>query len=128
MLCFKPFRNVLTLQMENVPAMASNASLTNGSKPSPVAAAEVAGVRQSTGRASLLPPRVYHDPAILEYELEAWFANGLDLRRPRGGHRRSTGQYFLTKLCGENLIVVRDNDGERPRLLQLLPPPRRRRW
>ncbi len=78
---------------------------------SPVAASEVAAVRRHTASASLLPPRVYHDPAVLEYELEAWFANGWvcvgreeDVALP--------GQYVLTKLCDENIIIVRDNDGQ----------------
>ena len=43
---------------------------SNGTRPSPIAAAEVAATRQPTERASLLPPRVYHDPDVLDYELE----------------------------------------------------------
>lgn len=76
----------------------------------PVTAAEVAAVRRPTQAASLLPPRVYHDPAVFAYEQEAWFADGWicvgreeDIPLP--------GHYFLTGLCDENVIVVRDNDG-----------------
>lgn len=57
-------------------AMAQINSAANGSSPSPVPASEVASVRQRTANASLLPRRTYHDPAVLAYELEAWFANG----------------------------------------------------
>ena len=49
---------------------------SNGTRPSPVAATEVAATRKPTEGASLLPPRVYHDPEILNYELEEWFARG----------------------------------------------------
>ena len=91
------------------PAMSQMTSMNNGFSDSPVPAAEVASVRQRTASASLLPRRVYHDPEVLAYELEAWFANGWvcigreeDIELP--------GQYFLTKLCDENLIIVRDND------------------
>jgi glycine betaine catabolism A len=82
---------------------------SNGSRPSPVAVAEVAGVRQPTVTASLLPPRVYHDPEVLAYELESWFANGW-VCVGREEDIELTGQYFLTKLCDENLIILRDKD------------------
>ena len=78
---------------------------------SPVTAAEVAAVRQPTVRASLLPPRVYHDPAVLAYEQEAWFAGGWvgvgrveDVARP--------GQYFLATVAGESIVIVRGDDDE----------------
>jgi len=81
------------------------------SSASPVTVDEVAAVRRATAGASLLPPRVYHDPTVLAYELESWFAAGWvcigreeDIELP--------GQYFLSQLCGENLIVVRDQRGE----------------
>ncbi len=82
---------------------------TLGTLSSPVSAAEVAETRKPTQAAKLLPPRVYHEPAILEYELEAWFAKGWifvgreeDIDLP--------GKYFLTELAGENIIIVRDKD------------------
>ena len=78
---------------------------------SPVAADEVASVRRPTPGASLLPPRVYHDPAVLAYELESWFAGGW-VCVGREEDIELTGQYFLTKLCEENLIIVRDHRGE----------------
>ncbi|MCA9860988.1 MAG: Rieske 2Fe-2S domain-containing protein, partial [Thermomicrobiales bacterium] len=76
---------------------------------SPVSAAEVAATRTDLRRASLLPPAVYHDPEILAYELEAWFADGW-VCVGRTEDIRLEGEYFLTSLCNENIIVVRDND------------------
>src|SRR5215203_7349247 len=76
---------------------------------SPVSASQVAATRQDLRRASLLPPEVYHDPKILEYEQEAWFADGwVCVGRDEDILRK--GDYFLTSLCNENVIVVRDND------------------
>jgi Rieske 2Fe-2S family protein len=76
-----------------------------------VTAAEVAAVRQPTVRASLLPPRVYHDPEVFGYEQEAWFAgNWVCVGRTEDAER--DGQYFLTSVAGESIIVVRADDGE----------------
>ncbi len=82
---------------------------SNGTRPSPIAATEVAATRKPTEGASLLPPRVYHDPDVLAYELEEWFAKGW-IFVGREEEIELPGQYFLTQLCGENLIIVRDND------------------
>ncbi len=81
----------------------------NGTRPSPVAATEVAETRKPTEGASLLPPRAYHDPDVLAYELEEWFAKGW-IFVGREEEIELPGQYFLTQLCGENLIIVRDKD------------------
>lgn len=87
----------------------------NGSPPgmhrSPVSAAEVAAVRQPTKSASLLPARVYHDPEILAFEQASWFA-GSWLCIGREEDIETKGQYFLIKLLDEDIIVVRDADGE----------------
>ena len=77
---------------------------------SPVTAAEVAATRQPTERAHLLPPRVFHDPAVLAYEQEAWFAGGW-VSVGREEDALVPGQYFLTSVNGESLIVVRGTDG-----------------
>jgi Rieske 2Fe-2S family protein len=76
---------------------------------SPLTPAEVANVRRPAESAFLLPPRVYHDPAVFEYEQEEWFASGW-LCIGREEDIPLAGNYFLTKLCGEDIIVVRDND------------------
>ncbi len=80
-----------------------------GTRTSPVSAREVAHVRKPLRGASLLPPAVYHDPKILAYEQEAWFADGW-VCVGREEDILLKGQYFLTTLCGENVIVVRDDD------------------
>jgi phenylpropionate dioxygenase-like ring-hydroxylating dioxygenase large terminal subunit len=77
---------------------------------SPISAADVGNVRQRTQAASLLPPRVYHDPEVFAYEQEAWFADGW-ICVGREEDIPLAGHYFLTTLCEEQVIVVRDNDG-----------------
>ncbi|MDQ3674021.1 MAG: aromatic ring-hydroxylating dioxygenase subunit alpha, partial [Gemmatimonadota bacterium] len=74
-------------------------------------AAEVASVRQPTVRANLLPPRVYHDPEVFTYEQEAWFG-GSWVSVGRTEDAAGSGEYFLTTVAGESIIVVRGEDGE----------------
>jgi Rieske 2Fe-2S family protein len=97
--------------------MASTISSSNGatlpprrSPKSPVSANDVAAVRRPATAAGLLPPRVFHDPEVLAYELEAWFARGW-ICVGREEDLLATGSYFLTEISGENLIVVRGQDG-----------------
>jgi Rieske 2Fe-2S family protein len=77
---------------------------------SPVSAEEVAAVRQPTTRAHLLPPRVFHDPAVLAYEQEAWFAGGW-VCVGREEDALETGAYFLAQLAGESVVIARGDDG-----------------
>ena len=78
---------------------------------SPVSAAEVAYVRRPTLQASVLPPRVFHDQDVFAYEQDAWFAGGW-VSVGREEDALVPGQYFLAPVAGENLIVVRGNDGQ----------------
>ncbi|MGE3797891.1 MAG: aromatic ring-hydroxylating dioxygenase subunit alpha, partial [Thermomicrobiales bacterium] len=78
---------------------------------SPISASEVAAVRQPLTSASLLPPRVYHDQAVLDYEVEEWFVKGW-ICIGREEDIQLSGQYFLIRLFGENLIIVRDQSGQ----------------
>ncbi len=78
---------------------------------SPVAAAEVAATRAPLERAHLLPPRVFHDPEVFAYEQAAWYEPAW-LCVGREEDASGPGGYFLTEINGENLIVVRGNDGE----------------
>ncbi len=78
---------------------------------SPVSAEEVANVRRPTLEAHVLPPRVYHDQTVLDYEQDAWFAGGW-VAVGREEDALSAGQYFLATVAGENIIIVRGNDGE----------------
>jgi Rieske 2Fe-2S family protein len=78
---------------------------------SPVSAPEVAGVRRPTLQASVLPPRVFHDQDVFDYEQEAWFAGGW-VSVGREEDALVPGQYFLAPVAGENIIIVRGNDGQ----------------
>jgi len=84
---------------------------TDADLSSPVAAAEVAATRAPLARAHLLPPRVFHDPEIFAYEQSAWYEPAW-LCVGREEDAVGPGSYFLTEINGENLIVVRGNDGE----------------
>lgn len=76
---------------------------------SPVSAAEVAATRQPVDRASLLPPRVFHDAEVLAFEQAAWFGTGWvfvareeDVDRP--------GRYVTVEVAGQPLVVIRGED------------------
>jgi Rieske 2Fe-2S family protein len=77
---------------------------------SPVSAAEVADVRKPTLEASVLPPRVFHDQDVFDYEQDAWFAREW-VSVGREEDALVPGQYFLVSVAGENIIIVRGNDG-----------------
>jgi Rieske 2Fe-2S family protein len=77
---------------------------------SPVSPEEVAGVRRPTVEARVLPPRTFHDQDVFAYEQEAWFAGGW-VSAGREEDALVPGQYFLAPVAGENLIIVRGNDG-----------------
>src|SRR5947208_373508 len=67
--------------------------------------------RQPVDRARLLPPRVFHDADIFEFEKERWFG-ATWLCAGRESDFDATGTYSLVDVCGEGVIVVRGNDGE----------------
>ena len=98
--------------MTSIPARSNAASPVRRPVPvSPVSAEEVAATRQPTYRAHLLPPRVFHDPEVLAYEREAWFAGGwVGVGREEDALEK--GAYFLAQVAGESVIVVRGEDGE----------------
>lgn len=77
---------------------------------SPVSPAEVAATRQPTERAHTLPARVYHDPEVFQFEVDTWFRHTW-LFVGREEDAPDNGSYFLTSIAGENLVVVRGNDG-----------------
>src|SRR5215207_7094601 len=78
---------------------------------SPVTPDEVVGVRRPTLQACVLPPRTFHDQEVFDYEQDAWFAGGW-VSVGRVEDAQTAGQYFLAQVAGENLIIVRGNDGE----------------
>jgi Rieske 2Fe-2S family protein len=70
---------------------------------------EIASVRRPYRAASLLPRRVYHDPAIFEWEREGifrkdWLCIGRESEVPE------PGSYRLAAIDGEDIIVVRGRD------------------
>jgi glycine betaine catabolism A len=77
---------------------------------SPVSAAEVQATRQPTERARTLPGRVYHDPAVFDWEHEQWFTREW-LFVGREEDAPDTGSFFRCEVAGENVVVVRGNDG-----------------
>ncbi len=78
---------------------------------SPVSAVEVANVRRPTLEACVLPPRTFHDQDVFDYEQDAWFAGGW-VSVGREEDALTPGQYFLVPVAGENIIIVRGNDGQ----------------
>ncbi|HYI22887.1 MAG TPA: aromatic ring-hydroxylating dioxygenase subunit alpha [Candidatus Limnocylindrales bacterium] len=77
---------------------------------SPLSAADVAATRQPVDRASLLPPRAFHDPEVFAFEQQAWFARTW-LCVGREEDVPMPGTYVLVDIAGEGVIVVRDRDG-----------------
>jgi glycine betaine catabolism A len=77
--------------------------------PSPLTDAELAAVRREHRSASLLPPRVFHDPAILEFEREQWFARDW-LAVGREEEAANPGEYFLAQVADESVVIVRGQD------------------
>ena len=75
---------------------------------SPVSAAEVAAVRWPTDARHCCRRASITTPPCSAYELESWFASGW-VCVGREEDIALSGQYVLTKLCDENLIVLRDN-------------------
>ena len=68
-------------------------------------------MRQPVDRAEMLPPRVFHDPDVFDFEMRAWFATTW-LCVGRGEDAASSGSYFLASVAGESVMVVRDRNGE----------------
>ncbi len=77
---------------------------------SPVSAAEVAPVRRPVDEAHLLPPRVFHDADVFEFEQERWFA-WTWLCVGREEDVAEPGTYLLARAAGESVAILRDRDG-----------------
>jgi Rieske 2Fe-2S family protein len=77
---------------------------------SPIAPDEVEPTRRPTERARTLPGRVYHDPAVFEWEREAWFSRDW-LCVGRVEDAPESGSFFRRLVAGESVVVVRGNDG-----------------
>ena len=79
--------------------------------PSPISPEDVAPTRRVVEQASLLPPRVFHDPEIFEWEREAWFARSW-LCVAREEDVSAPGEYVLVQAATESLALIRGDDGE----------------
>ena len=73
--------------------------------------ADLEAVRRPFKAARLLPPRVFHDPAILDYEQVNWFGRDW-ICVGRAEEAANRGEYFLATVAGENVMVLRGADGE----------------
>jgi Rieske 2Fe-2S family protein len=78
---------------------------------SPLTRDELAAVRQPVERATLLPPRVFHEPDILDFERRNWFSRTW-LCVAREEDWAHNGTYQLFDVAGESVIVVRDGTGD----------------
>lgn len=83
----------------------------NAPMSSPVTPDEVAGTRRQTAAACTLPGRVFHDPAVFDYERQAWFMQDW-LCVGREEEAAAVGDYFVVQFGHESIVVVRGNDGE----------------
>jgi phenylpropionate dioxygenase-like ring-hydroxylating dioxygenase large terminal subunit len=72
-------------------------------------APELARVRRPVDQASMLPPRAFHDPAVLDFEQRAWFGRDW-LCVGREEDAAQAGEYFLASVAGESIIVIRGHD------------------
>ena len=73
--------------------------------------AELDAIRRPFKAARLLPPKVFHDPAILRFELAEWFGRDW-ICVGRAEEAANRGEYFLARVAGESVMVVRGADGE----------------
>ena len=73
----------------------------------PLTEQELAATRRPADSAQLLPPRVFHDPQIFEFEQESWFARTW-ICVAREADVSESGTYVLADIGGEGVIVVRD--------------------
>src|SRR3954469_8111287 len=76
-----------------------------------LSSAELDAVRRPFKAARLLPPRVFHDQAIFEFEVENWFAKDW-ICVGRAEEAANRGEYFLATVSGESVMVLRGADGE----------------
>ncbi len=73
--------------------------------------AELAATRRPVVAANLLPPRVFHDPDVFQFESERWFGRTW-LNVGRESDFDAPGTYALIDVAGESVIVVRGRDNQ----------------
>ena len=67
-------------------------------------------MRRPVDEAHLLPPRVFHDADIFEFEQERWFARTW-LCVGREEDAAEPGTYLLARAAGESVAIMRDHAG-----------------
>jgi Rieske 2Fe-2S family protein len=87
------------------------AQLARLAQPCPISAAEVAATRRPTLEAHTLPARAHLDPAVLAYELAAWYGRAW-LMVGREANLPERGSFLRADVAGEDVVVVRGNDGQ----------------
>ena len=80
-------------------------------EPTVLTAAELASVRREYRGATLLPKRAYHDAAIFDWERRAILRRDWVLVA-REEDAPDPGTYLLVEVDGENLVIVRNRDGQ----------------
>ena len=76
----------------------------------PLSNDELEATRRPVDSAQLLPPRVFHDQSIFDFEQRNWFARSW-LCVAREEDVAETGSYILASVGDESVIVVRDRSG-----------------
>ena len=76
----------------------------------PLSADELAATRRPVDSAQLLPPHVFHDPSIFDFEQRNWFARSW-LCVAREEDVAETGCYILASVGDESVVVVRNRTG-----------------
>jgi phenylpropionate dioxygenase-like ring-hydroxylating dioxygenase large terminal subunit len=71
---------------------------------------ELAAVRQPYRSATQLPPRVFHDQGVYEFERREWFGRDW-LCVGRVEDVPTPGSYLLAEPAGQGIVVVRDGSG-----------------
>ena len=77
----------------------------------PLTKPELDAVRRPVDQATLLPPRVFHDPDVFEFERSRWFARTW-LCVARHEDLASPGTYVLVDVVGESLVLLRGRDSK----------------
>src|ERR1700741_2920159 len=70
-----------------------------------------AAARRPFRAARLLPPRVFHDRAIFDFEQDRWFGRDW-ICVGREEEAANRGDYFLASVAGESVMIVRGADGQ----------------
>jgi Rieske 2Fe-2S family protein len=77
----------------------------------PLTGAELDSVRRPVDQATLLPPRVFHDPDVFEFEQSRWFARTW-LCVARTKDLPAPGTYMLADVATESVVLLRGREDQ----------------